>query len=64
MVKYLPGYTDKTIGQKLTCILQLNSRGGFFVQMALMDWKLKLYTTPAPPYPSTLLLQMNVPEIK
>lgn len=32
--------------------------------MALMDWKLKLYMTPVPPNPSTLLLQMNVPEVE
>lgn len=64
-VEYLPRRTAKTIGHKLTRVMQLYNRGGFTVQTALMDREFEAVRTTCPHLPiNTTAANEHVPEIE
>jgi len=64
-VEYLPRHTAKTIGHKLTRVLQFYSRGGYIIQTALMDREFEAVRTTCPTLPiNTTAANKHVPEIE
>lgn len=64
-VEYLPRHTAKTIGQKLTHVLQFYSRGGFVIQTALMDWEFEAVRATCPKLSiNTTAAHEHIPEIE
>lgn len=65
MVKCLPRCTAKVIGHKIAYILQFYSRGGFVIQMGLMDMKFKAVSLTCPMLPINITAtNKHMPEIE
>jgi hypothetical protein len=64
-IEVLPRRTAKIIGDKLTRVLQVNSRDGFVVQTVLMDKEFDTVASKCPTLPiNTTAANEHVPEIE